>query len=247
LSASLEERVSKRTAELDNTNCPVGAEALLRWISPQRGTVMPEQFLPIAEESTLILDIDQWVLEAACRQLALWGRKENMAALVLTVNVSAKQFTMPDYVQQVAHTLQSYQINPAQLKLELTENMAFEDLPEVVKKMQALKALGVLLSMDDFGVRYSSLFNLKQLPLDQLKISRSFVQDVVNDDSIALLVQNIIDMSNQHHVTIIAEGVENEEQLSSLKERGCASYQGYLFSKAVPIEEFEELLERPVL
>ncbi len=230
--------------QVDNDNRPVGAEALLRWIHPQRGMVMPEKFLPIAEESTLILDICDWVMGTACRQLALWNTNEKMRDLVLTVNISAKQFAMPDFVDKVANALRTHQINPAHLKLELTESMALDDLPSAVEKMHALKVLGVLLSMDDFGTRYSSLSNLKQLPLDQLKLGRSFVQDIASDGNVALLVQSIIDLSSRYRITVIAEGVENEAQLTSLKGRDCVAYQGFLFSKALSIEAFEQLLDR---
>jgi len=230
--------------QVDNDNRPVGAEALLRWIHPLRGMVMPEQLLPIAEESTLILDIGDWVLETACRQLVLWSEDKKARDLVLTVNISAKQFAMPNFVDKVANVLRTHQINPVRLKLELTENMALDDLPGAVEKMHALKALGVCLSMDDFGTRYSSLSNLKQLPLDQLKLGRSFVQDIASDGNVALLVQSIIDLSGKYRITVIAEGVENEAQLASLKDRDCIAYQGFLFSKALSVEEFEQLLNR---
>ena len=228
--------------QVDKDNRPVGAEALLRWIHPQRGVVMPEQFLPIAERSALIFDICDWVLETACRQLALWSQNKKMRALVLTVNVNAKQFALPDFVDKVADALRTHQILPARLKLELTESMALDDLHGAIEKTHALKALGVCLSLDDFGTRYSSLSSLKQLPLDQLKLGRSFVQDIASDGNVALLVQSIIDMSSKCRITVIAEGVENEAQLASLKDRDCIAYQGFLFSKAVPVEEFEKLL-----
>ena len=228
--------------QVDNDNRPVGAEALLRWIHPQRGMVMPEQFLPVAEESTLIIDIGDWVLNEACRQLILWSGNDKMRDLVLTVNISAKQFAMQNFVATVADVLQTHRINPARLKLELTESMALDGLPGAVEKMHALKALGIHLSMDDFGTRYSSLSSLKQFPLDQLKLGRSFVQDIASDGNVALLVQSIIDMSSKYRITVIAEGVENEAQLASLRDRDCVAYQGFLFSKAVPVEEFEKLL-----
>jgi EAL domain-containing protein (putative c-di-GMP-specific phosphodiesterase class I) len=228
--------------QVDNDDHPVGAEALLRWIHPQRGVVMPEQFLPIAEESTLVLEIGDWVLETACRQLALWADNEKMRELVLTVNISAKQFAMPDFVDEVAARLRAHRINPARLKLELTESMALNDLSGAAEKMRALKALGVCLSLDDFGTRYSSLSSLKQLPLDQVKLGRSFVREVASDGNVALLVQSIIDMSSRYRITVIAEGVENEAQLTSLRDRDCVAYQGFLFSKAVPVDEFEKLL-----
>ena len=232
--------------QVDNDNHPVGAEALLRWIHPQRGMVMPDDFLPVAEESTLILDIGDWVLETACRQLALWSENQKMRDLALTVNISAKQFAMPDFAGKVANILQTHPIDPARLKLELTENMALDDLPGALAKMHALKALGVCLSMDDFGTRYSSLSSLKQLPLDQIKLGRSFVQDIASDGNVALLVQSIIDMSSKCRITVVAEGVESRAQLTSLKERDCVAYQGFLFSKAISIEEFEDLLKQGV-
>ena len=229
--------------QVDNSNRPAGAEALLRWIHPQRGVVMPDEFLSIAEENALILDIDDWVLEMACKQLALWGKNKKMHNLTLAVNISAKQFTLPDFVDKVASTLRMYQINPARLKLELTESMVLDDLIGTVKKMHALKALGVCLSMDDFGTRYSSLSYLKQLPIDQLKIDHSFVQAMTRDGDDALLVGNIINLANDFCLNVIAEGVETDAQLNLLKDRDCVAYQGYLFSKAVPVEEFEALMD----
>jgi diguanylate cyclase (GGDEF)-like protein/PAS domain S-box-containing protein len=230
--------------QVDSDNRPVGAEALLRWIHPQRGMVMPEQLLQIAEESTLILDIGDWVLNTACRQLAVWSANEKMRDLVLTVNISAKQFALPDFVDRIASILQTHQISPARLKLEFTESMVLDDLPDTVEKMRALKALGVGLSMDDFGVRYSSLSSLKQLPFDQIKLARNFVRDVAIDGNVALLVQSIIDMSSKNRITVVAEGVESKAQLTSLKDRDCVAYQGFLFSKVLSIEEFEGLLNQ---
>jgi len=228
--------------QVDDDNRPVGAEALLRWIHPQRGMVMPDQFIPVAEESALIIEIDDWVLETACRQLALWGGNARTRDLLLTVNVSAKQFALPDFVDKVAGMLRAHQVNPARLKLELTERMVLDDLVDAVRKMHALKALGVSLSMDDFGARYSSLSYLKQLPIDQLKIDKGFVQAITQGSDDALLVQNIIDLVNGFNVSMIAEGVETKAQFASLKQRDCITYQGFLFGKAVPIEEFEALL-----
>ncbi len=228
--------------QMDNGNRPVGAEALLRWFHPQRGMVMPDEFLPVAEEGALILDINDWVLEMACRQLALWNENEKMRDLTLTVNISTKQFTLPDFVDKVANALRTHQINPARLKLELTESMVLNDLAGAVKKMHALKALGIRLSMDDFGTRYSSLSYLKRLPIDQLKIDQSFVQAITRDGDDALLVGNIINLANDFRLNVIAEGVETDAQLILLKDRDCIAYQGFLFSRAVPIEEFEALM-----
>ncbi|MHB0926233.1 MAG: bifunctional diguanylate cyclase/phosphodiesterase [Gallionellaceae bacterium] len=228
--------------QVDDDNRPLGAEALLRWIHPQRGMVMPDQFIPIAEESSLIIEIDDWVLETACRQLASWGGNARTRDLLLTINISTKQFALPDFVNKVASMLRKHQVNPARLKLELTERMVLDDLAGTVKKMHALKVLGISLSMDDFGTRYSSLSYLKQLPIDQLKIDKGFVQAITKGSDDALLVQNIIDLVNNFNLSVIAEGVETEAQLASLKQRDCITYQGFLFGKAVPVEEFEKLL-----
>lgn len=228
--------------QVDDANRPLGAEALLRWIHPQRGIVMPEQFIPVAEESALIVEIDDWVLETACQQLALWSANAQTRNLLLTINVSAKQFAMPNFVEKVAGALRKHGIDPGRLKLELTEGMVLDDLAGAVRKMQALKALGVSLSMDDFGTRYSSLSYLKQLPLDQLKIDKGFVQAIDQGSVDAMLVQHIIDLVNNFNLSVIAEGVETEAQLASLRQRGCITYQGFLFSKAVPVEEFEKSL-----
>ena len=236
-------------AQVDDTGRVHGAEALVRWIHPQRGMVPPIQFIPLAEESSLILDIGQWVLETACRQLAVWSNDAQKSGLVLAVNVSAQQFKLRDFVGKVAATIREHHVEPSRLKLELTESVVLDDLTDVVKKMQELKALGVGLSMDDFGTGYSSLSYLKQLPLNQLKIDRSFVRDIVTDPSDAIMVRTIIDMAHNFRLSVIAEGVETEAQLAFLRQHGCMMYQGYLFSKPVPIEDFEvlqgKLLEIP--
>ncbi len=230
--------------QLDNDHRPLGAEALVRWIHPKRGMVSPAQFIPIAEESSLILDIGHWVLETACRQLALWGKREQTRYLVLAVNVSGQQFRKHDFVENVAAVVRAHQVNPALLKLELTESVVLTDVADVVAKMHALKALGIKLSMDDFGTGYSSLSYLKQLPLDQIKIDQSFVRDIATDLNDAVMVKTIIDLAQNFRLNVIAEGVETEAQLDFLKQNGCMAYQGYLFSKPVPIEEFEALLCR---
>ncbi len=228
--------------QVDDGHRPLGAEALVRWIHPKRGMVLPAQFIAVAEESSLILDIGNWVLETACRQLALWNSHPQTRDLTLAVNVSARQFHMHDFVGKVAAAIDAYKVDPSRLKLELTEGVVLNDIADVVTKMQALKALGITLSLDDFGTGYSSLSYLKQLPLDQLKIDRSFVRDIATDTNDAVMVKTIIDMAQNFHLNVIAEGVEDEVQLGFLKQSGCMAYQGYLFSKPVPIEEFEKLL-----
>ncbi|OGS72610.1 MAG: hypothetical protein A2063_00650 [Gallionellales bacterium GWA2_60_142] len=217
----------------------VGAEALLRWINEERGFVSPAQFIPLAEESGLILPIGLWVLETACRQLQKWQDSPATRHLQLAVNVSARQFRQPNFVAQIGELLKTYGIDPTRLKLELTESIVLTDVEETVQKMLALKQFGVQFSMDDFGTGYSSLSYLKQLPLNQIKIDQSFVRDIVVDKSDAIIVKTIIDMSLNFNLEVIAEGVETEEQLEILRENGCQAFQGYLFSKAVPLTEFE--------
>jgi len=232
--------------QVDINHRPVGAEALLRWFHPERGLVLPSLFIPIAEESTLILEIGNWVLDTACRQLAIWADSDHTRNLTLAVNVSAKQFAIPDFVDQIADVLKTHKVNPASLKLELTESVMLEDLASTVEKMHALKALGIGLAMDDFGIGYSSLSYLKQLPLDQLKIDQGFVQGITKDGSDAMLVQTIIDLATNFRLNVIAEGVETQSQLTFLKHHECMAFQGFLFGMALPANEFERLLHRIV-
>ena len=228
--------------QVDNEHRPLGAEALARWKHPLRGMVSPVQFIPVAEESSLILDIGNWVLDTACRQLALWGKREETRGLELAVNVSAQQFRRHDFVETIAAAIRAHEVNPASLKLELTESVVLSDGADVVAKMHALKVLGVKLSLDDFGTGYSSLSYLKQLPLDQIKIDQSFVRDIATDPNDAIMVRTIIDLAQNFRLNVIAEGVETASQLGFLKQNGCMAYQGYLFGKPVAIEEFEMLL-----
>ncbi len=230
--------------QVDNEHRPIGAEALVRWIHPTLGMVSPASFIPIAEESSLILDVGCWVLNTACQQLGVWANSKQTGKLTIAVNVSAKQFNQPDFVNTVDKLLHTYQFEASRLKLELTESVVMNDVADVVTKMHALKALGVGLSMDDFGTGYSSLSYLKQLPLDQIKIDQSFVRDIATDLNDAMMVQAIIDMAKNFRLNVIAEGVETEAQLAYLKQHGCMAYQGYFFSKPVPIKQFEALLER---
>jgi len=220
----------------------IGAEALLRWIHPTRGMVPPAQFIALAEDSILILEIGEWVLDAACKQLAIWSTAELTRHLTLAVNVSGQQFKQRDFVAKVARILQLHQVDASRLKLELTESVVLNDVTDVISKMRALKVLRVRLSMDDFGTGYSSLSYLKQLPLDQIKIDQSFVRDMTFDQNDAVMVQTIIDMAKNFSLDVIAEGVETEAQKLLLEQLGCLNYQGYLFSKPLPITQFEGLL-----
>ncbi len=228
--------------QIDGKRRPIGAEALLRWTHPQLGMVSPAQFIPVAEESSLILPIGLWVLETACAQLASWQTSPQFSNLSIAVNVSALQFRENGFVSKVRDTLQKSGITPALLKLELTESLVLDNIDDSIRKMQELKLLGVKFSMDDFGTGYSSLSYLSRLPIDQLKIDQSFVRDITTDQHDAAIVQTIISMALSLGMEVIAEGVETEDQREFLDLRGCQAYQGYLFAKPVPIDELEQKL-----
>jgi EAL domain-containing protein (putative c-di-GMP-specific phosphodiesterase class I) len=219
----------------------VGAEALLRWKHPKRGLVFPDEFIPIAEESGLIVPLGNWVLETACRQIAAWANQEEMASISVAVNISAYQFRQRNFVDQVLAALKISGANPRNLKLELTESILVHDVEDVIAKMTTLRSHGVKFSVDDFGTGYSSLTYLKRLPLDQLKIDRSFTRDILIDGGTGAIAQSIISLSEAMGFSVMAEGVETEEQRQSLARMGCHSFQGYLFSRPVPLEDFQLL------
>jgi diguanylate cyclase (GGDEF)-like protein/PAS domain S-box-containing protein len=225
-------------------NTVVGAEALVRWQHPERGTISPAEFIPLAEETGLILPVGQWVLAEACACLARWMTVPTTRDLSLAVNVSARQFRQPDFVTEVRKAIDEAGIPPNRLKLELTESLVIDDIEDTITKMGALKALGVGFSMDDFGTGYSSLSYLTRLPLDQLKIDQSFVRKLPNSPNDAVVVQSIITLAKSLGITVIAEGVETEAQRLFLEQHGCPLFQGYLFSRPVPLPIFEESLNR---
>jgi len=225
--------------QVDNAHRPVGAEALIRWGHPERGLVLPAQFIPLAEETGLILRIGEWVLETACAQLKAWEGNESTRHLVLAVNVSARQFHQPGFVSQVQAIVLRHAIKPNLLKLEPTESLLLENTEGTVTTMKGLKTIGIQLSLDDFGTGYSSLQYLKLLPLDQIKIDQSFVRDIATDPNDSAIVQTIIAMSKTLGLDVIAEGVETDAQREFLALSGCQFYQGYLFGKPLPIEQFE--------
>lgn len=230
--------------QVDSSHQPIGAEALIRWIHPERGIVSPLTFIPLAEETGLILNIGAWVLEAACAQLKLWERDARTQNLVLAVNVSAKQYHQASFATQVQTAIQRHAVKPTLLKLELTESLLLDDIDGTISTMNALKRIGVSLSLDDFGTGYSSLQYLKQLPLDQIKIDQSFVCDIINNSNGKTIVRTIIGMARSLNLDVIAEGVEKEDQRQFLLSNGCTHYQGDLFGEPVPIEQFEALLKR---
>lgn len=220
----------------------IGAEALLRWEHPERGLISPADFIPLAEETGLILPIGLWVLQTACTQISNWSGNPATCDLQLAVNVSPRQFRQPDFVCQVQQAFSDSGIDPKRLKIELTEGLALENLNDTVTKMHALITHGISLSMDDFGTGYSSLTHLKKLPLDQLKIDQSFVREIDTDPNDAAIVQAIITMGKTFGLHVIAEGVETENQLDLLDQYGCRAYQGFLFGRPVPAIEFDRLL-----
>lgn len=229
--------------QVGSTGQALGAEALIRWLHPERGMISPFNFIPLAEDSGLILPIGQWVLNAACAQIKIWERKPVAKNLTLAVNMSAKQFKQVNFVEQVEDAIKRHEINPTRLKIELTESLLVDNVQDIISKITKLSKIGIRFSLDDFGTGYSSLQYLKQLPLDQLKIDQSFVRDITTDASDRAIVRTIITMAHSLDVNVIAEGVETAEQQQFLLDNGCTHYQGYLFGKPLPIDEFEALLE----
>jgi diguanylate cyclase (GGDEF)-like protein/PAS domain S-box-containing protein len=222
---------------------PLGAEALIRWLHPERGIVSPLEFIALAEETKLILPIGQWVLDTACRQLKLWQQDSLTDYLSIAINISALQFRQPNFAEQVKSAIQQHVINPALLKLELTESVLLENIEDTIATMSELNAVGIQFSLDDFGTGYSSLQYLRRLPINQLKIDQSFVRDIVVNSSDRSIVRTIIAMTDSLDLETIAEGVETEEQRLLLLKKGCMQYQGYLFGRPMPIAQFEAALK----
>ncbi len=218
----------------------VGTEALLRWQHPVRGAVPPGQFIAVAEDSGLIAPLGNWVLDAACQQLVRWAARPALSHCTVAVNVSARQLAEPGFVALVVDTLRRTGAQPERLKLELTESMLAEDVEAVIAKMLALKALGVGFSLDDFGTGYSSLSYLKRLPLDQLKIDQSFVRDLLVNANAAVIARTIIGLGHSLGLTVIAEGVETEDQQAALWQSGCDAFQGYLLGRPAPAGVIEQ-------
>jgi diguanylate cyclase (GGDEF)-like protein/PAS domain S-box-containing protein len=230
--------------QVDGKGRLTGAEVLLRWRHPRRGLVPPLDFIPVAEDSGLILPIGLWVLETACAQLSAWAQRAETAQLTLAVNICARQFHQPDFVGQVLAALDCNNTPAGKLKLELTESMLVSNVEDIIQKMSTLKSRGVGFSLDDFGTGYSSLSYLKQLPLDQLKIDQGFVRDILTDPNDAAIAKMVIALAESLGLAVIAEGVETEAQRDFLAQHGCQAYQGYLFSRPLPLAEFEQFVSR---
>jgi diguanylate cyclase (GGDEF)-like protein/PAS domain S-box-containing protein len=217
-----------------------GAEALLRWQHPVRGEILPRKFISIAEETGQIVAMGDWVLQKVCRQLQLWSGNPLIDGLTVSANVSTHQFCEPDFADKLLRLLDATGADPKRLKLELTESVMVDNLDDIAQKMQRLKKIGVSFSLDDFGTGYSSLAYLKKLPIDELKIDRSFVRDILTNSNDAAIARTIVTLSHSLGLEVIAEGVETEQQREMLAWYNCFSYQGYLFSRPLPLLEFEQ-------
>lgn len=228
--------------QVDRCQNITGAEVLLRWYPEGQRMVSPADFIPLAEETGLIVPIGLWVLHQACAHLHDWQNEPLLRDLTLAVNVSPRQFRQPDFVEQVRGAVEQYGINPGRLKLELTESLLLDAVEEVVGKMNELRRLGIRFSLDDFGTGYASLSYLKRFPFEQLKVDRSFVRDIASDPDDAAIVRAIIAMGNTLRLNVVAEGVEQMEQYDYLVEHGCTALQGYLFGRPMTLLEFEQLV-----
>lgn len=228
--------------QVDGENGLVGVEALIRWQHPERGIVSPIEFISLAETTGLILPLGAWVLDTACKQLYAWSKRENTAHLTIAVNVSVRQFKQADFVEQVLEVLERTGADPARLKLELTESLFADNIEDLIDKMSKLMSHGVGFSLDDFGTGYSSLVYLKRLPLQQLKIDRSFVREVLTNPNDAAIAKMIIALSKTMGLSVIAEGVETDAQRQFLAAHGCHAYQGYLIAPPLPIAKLESAM-----
>ena len=230
---------------MDHDRKPISAEALVRWNHPELGLLSPLEFIPIAEQSLLIVELGNHLLEMAFKQLLEWGQCDSTKHLTLSVNVTAKQYGMPDFISTITALLKKYPIDASKLTLELTESIQVADVGCVTQKMHYLKDnYQIKLSLDDFGTGYSSLVYLKTMPFDEIKIDQSFIVNIATSHKDAGLVKAIVALSKSYHFEVLAEGVETKAQFDYLREIGCHSFQGYLFSKPLPIDAFQALLNQ---
>jgi len=233
--------------QVDAKHHVMGAEALVRWQHPKRGMVSPGAFIPLAEETGLILPLGEWVLKEGCRLLGEWRQDAQLQHVKLSLNVSVRQFQQPDFTEQVLSAMQQYGALPERLTLELTESLLLSDAEGTIDKMQQLKHVGVSFALDDFGTGYSSLAYLKRLPLDTLKIDIAFVRDLTLDMQAKPIAGTIITLAESLGLGVVAEGVETEDQRKVLANLGCSVYQGFLFGRPAPVEIFTEVLKRPLV
>ena len=225
------------------TNKIMGVEALIRWNHPKQGLLLPFKFIPVAEETGLIIDIGRWVLNEACQQNRKW-QKQNLKPLSMAVNVSPRQFQYPGFYEDVNYAIERSGMNPDFLELEITESMLMSDVEDAIKKLKRLIGVGLSMAIDDFGTGYSNLKYLVNFPVSTLKIDQTFIKDVETDDSIAALMHSIINMAKSLDLKTVAEGVENKNQVSFLRDHGCDIVQGDYYSKPLPAETFVELLKK---
>lgn len=228
--------------QIDSNNQIIGAEALIRWQHPTRGTVLPNEFITIAEESALIIDIGNWVIESACKHLANWSTKNGESPL-LSINISPRQFRQSDFISNIDHTLNRYKIDHNKLMIELTETILFEDIDDTISKMHAIRSLGVRFSVDSFGSGYSSIAYLQKLPLEQLKIDQNLTKNIDQNTNNAAIVETIITMGRNLNLNVVAKGIETEAELNFLKHKNCHQFQGYYFYKPLPANQFKQLLQ----
>lgn len=221
----------------------IAAEVLLRWTHPVLGNVTPTEFIPIAEKNNQIIKIGYWVLQQACRQLKAWESSPKLSKIRLSVNISAKQFLYIHFIEELRDIITETGINPDFLKLELTETAVIDNIEDVIDKINVLKGLGVRIALDDFGMGHSALVYLKKLPVTQIKIDQSFVNDVLTDSNDAAIIQMILAIGKTIQCNIVAEGVERQEQFEILKKFGCDFFQGFYFSQPINVEDFEKLVE----
>ncbi|MCB5161686.1 GGDEF and EAL domain-containing protein [Marinomonas algarum] len=230
--------------KVDRNGTTLGAEALVRWHHPTRGLLSPADFLEQAEENNLIIEIGQTVLEKACEMLQKWQSHAAFSELTIAVNLSARQIWQKDFIDKIMHTINSHGINTKKLTLEVTESILIEDIKGTIEKLNYLKSLGISISLDDFGTGYSSLNYLHQFPIDEIKIDKSFVSDITSNKNTAIITRSIIGLAQSFNLNIVAEGVENKEELSFLSQHGVSIFQGYYFSRPLSIEHFEHKLNK---
>lgn len=228
--------------QVDKNEKIVGAEALLRWHPIQKAPVDPDIFIPVAEETGLIVAIGEWVLKKACAELAQWSNSSKTKDVVLSINISSRQFRQPDFPDKVAQIVTESSINPSLLKLELTESLLLSDVDQVIDTMNKLREIGIIFSIDDFGTGYSSLSYLKRLPLNEIKIDKNFVADIASSEGDRAIIQSIFALAKALHLNVVAEGVESIVQRDLLIEEGCVCFQGYLYSKPLTADGFASLL-----
>ncbi len=229
--------------QVDGAGRLIGAEALLRWRHPTRGLLLPAAFLHLAEEKGFLVPIGRWLLDLVCRQLAAWSRSLETELLTLSINVSPREFTQAEFAAGVFAAIGRYHVDPRRLILELTENITLEAVPETMATMRRLRASGVRISLDDFGTGYASLSALKDLPLDQLKLDRSFISNMLTDSRDACIVSTVLALGQKLNLEVIVEGVEREEERRFLDVEGCQFFQGYLFGRPGPVEDLFARLE----